>query len=163
MPATADTVACAARPVPTPRDIRHATEVPETHAVVWQLDVPMRLDGVASSAPKLTPETVTLNDAVATMFVSTTKLTTGAEQEVQQQARLAIGVSAMVHSCVVHVQKTENARRTVVAECMGARARHCGHSRLHILPLSFARRKEANRGCGRSPCRRKAARQAKPR
>ena len=98
MPATADTVACAARPVPTPRDNRHATEVPETHAVVWQLDAPMRLDGVASSAPKLTPETVTLNDAVATMFVSAKKLTTGAEQEVQQQARLAIGdLPPMVH------------------------------------------------------------------
>ena len=73
--------------------------MPETHAVVWQLDVPMRLDDVASSAPKLTPETVTLNDAVATMFVSAKKLTTGAEQEVQQQARLAIGVSLIRRLC----------------------------------------------------------------
>ena len=97
VPATADTVACAARPVPTPRDNRHATEVPETHAVVWQLDVPMRLDGVASREPKLTPETVTLNDAVATMFVSAKKLTTGAEQK---RDRTGSAIGAPPRRCI---------------------------------------------------------------
>ena len=78
VPATADTVVCTARLVPTPSDMWHAADVPDTHIVVWQLDVPTRFDAVMTCVPKLMPDTVTLNVAVATMLVSSMKLTTGA-------------------------------------------------------------------------------------
>jgi len=55
--------------------------VPEAHDAVWQLDIPMRMDSVASSEPKLNPDSVALNAAVAAMFATATKLTTGAGRE----------------------------------------------------------------------------------
>ena len=57
------------------------TDVPEAHDAVWQLDTPMRIDSVASSEPKLNPDSVALNEAVAAMFTTATKLTTGAGRE----------------------------------------------------------------------------------
>ena len=74
----ADTVVCTARLVPTPSDMWHVADVSEIHVAVWQLVVPTRLDAVMSCVPKRMPDTVTLKADVATMLVSSMKLTTGA-------------------------------------------------------------------------------------
>ena len=78
VPATDDTVASTARLMPTPRDIWHANEVPDTHAAVWQSKTPTRVDGDVSWDPKLSPDTVTLHTDVTTPLASTAKLTAGA-------------------------------------------------------------------------------------
>ena len=78
VPATADTVVCTARLVPTPSDMWHVADVSDTQVAVWQLVTPTRLDAVMSCVPKLMPDTVTLKVDVATMLVSSMKLTTGA-------------------------------------------------------------------------------------
>lgn len=65
----------------TPGDTTQVTDVPEAHDALWQLDIPMRMYNVASSEPKLNPDSVALNAAVAAMFASATKLTTGAGRE----------------------------------------------------------------------------------
>ena len=78
VPATADTVVRTARLVPTPSDMWHVADVSDTQVAVWQLVTPTRLDAVMSCVPKLMPDTVTLKVDVATMLVSSIKLTTGA-------------------------------------------------------------------------------------
>ena len=60
VPAISDTVVSTARLLPTPSDVWHVADVPDTHVAVWQLVVPMRLDAVISCVPKLMPDTVTL-------------------------------------------------------------------------------------------------------
>jgi len=58
----------------------HTTEEADAHDAVKQLVKLTRLEGVASSDPKLIPDTVTLHPAVATALSSAMKLTEGAAQ-----------------------------------------------------------------------------------
>ena len=58
----------------------HTTEEADAHDAVKQLVKLTRLEGVASSDPKLIPDTVTLHPAVATALSSAMKLTEGATQ-----------------------------------------------------------------------------------
>ena len=78
MPATADMVATASFPDPSPGASEHTTEVDDAHAAVRQLDRPRRDEGVASRDPKPSPDIVTLHPALVAAFFSPTKLTTGA-------------------------------------------------------------------------------------
>ena len=78
VPTMAATVIPPSCATPCPPDGRHTTDVDDAHADVKQLLSPTRLLGVASSAPKLTPDTVTLHPTVTTELTPSTKLTTGA-------------------------------------------------------------------------------------
>jgi len=63
---------------PCPPIGRQTTDVDDAHDDVPQLLSPRRLLGVASRAPKLTPDTVTLQPTVVATLKESTKLTTGA-------------------------------------------------------------------------------------
>jgi hypothetical protein len=78
VPTTADTVAAASFATPSPGVVKQMTDVDDAHAAVAQLDMPSRDDGVASSEPKSSPDTVTLHPVVDAALASPTKLTTGA-------------------------------------------------------------------------------------
>ena len=80
MPTIAATVMPPSCATPCPPDGKHTTDVDDAHAEVKQLLSPSRLLGVASSAPKLTPDTVTLQPTVSTAFARFVKLTIGASE-----------------------------------------------------------------------------------
>ena len=77
MPTIAATVMPLSCATPCPPEGKKTTDVDDAHDEVTQLLSPSRLLGVASSAPKLTPDTVTLHPTVVATLKELTKLTTG--------------------------------------------------------------------------------------
>ena len=78
---------------PSPGASRHTTDDTDAHVAVKQLVGDTRADGVVSSEPKLTPDTVTLYPAVATALNSATKLTDGAGNICRVGQSLSVGTS----------------------------------------------------------------------
>ncbi len=78
MPTIAVTVMTTSCATPCPPEGKQTTDVDDAHDEVVQLLTPRRLLGVASSAPKLKPDTVTLHPTVVATLKESTKLTTGA-------------------------------------------------------------------------------------
>jgi hypothetical protein len=113
--ATVMTTSCA---TPCPPEGKQTTDVDDAHAKVVQLLTPRRLLGVASTAPKLTPDTVTLHPTVVATLNDSTKLTTGAARIIQQK-----------RSCLGKHSRDNQARAsTVVAERRRAAAHNASDS-----------------------------------
>ena len=99
VPTTPTAVTVAWCTTPSPRVRKHATDVTDTHAAVPQSLSPSLDVGVVSRlAPKLTPDTVTLQPAVMPALKLSTKLTVGAGVSRCKSYKAATANRAWLHS-----------------------------------------------------------------